>query len=362
MTARLTVADIRDYLASTGWALQPDGWRGGTIWVHAGDHEILVPGSDDLGDGPRRVRDILVLLARLEGRAREHIAADIGAPMADVQWYRAPIVPSGEGLGLIDAVTAFTSARDALSAVARAALHGPRPAFGGAAPREVRDLLDRTVIGPIVPSDDVLTVRVPLDRDKTGGDPLARRTLLLFQRTAALLWETAAEAERTGDIGVFDGVVREGVSAELCAALAQFAGPGDGGRFEIGFRWARGLPAEIPASNVVFDGSAGRLLRRVAHRLRRLHRDTASVTGLITSLFDNGDVDRFRVHVKGEVLAENGEPRGSIWVRLPDEPAYDLAVDAHRNRSVVRAHGTLMEVHGRLELRATGFERSSEET
>ncbi|WP_113705399.1 hypothetical protein [Nonomuraea lactucae] len=361
MTANLSVADINSYLAVTGWTRQPEQWRGAAVWVHEGDHEILVPGADGLGDGPRRVREILALLAKVEGRSREDIASDIGAPMADVQWYRAPIVPLDGQFGLLDAVTALTSAQAALSAAARAALSGSRPVFDGVAPRQVRELLARVRIGPIVPSGDLLTVRVPLDGDESGDPPLARRTLILLRRATVLLREAGAEARRTGDISAFDGIVRDGASADLCLALARFAGRDPGSRFEVGFRWARGLPSDVPAGKVVFEAETGTLLRRVAHRLRRLHRESASVTGLIGTLFDNGGEDRFRVHVRGVVSIGDGEARGSTWVRLPDETAYDLAVEAHRNGNPVRARGTLMEVHGRRELAATSFGRVTDD-
>ncbi|MFE0147339.1 hypothetical protein ACFWY5_09350 [Nonomuraea sp. NPDC059007] len=355
MTTDLSIADIGSYLAAAGWARQAQVWRGATVWVHEGDHEILLPGADGLGDGARRIREILNLLARVEGRAREEIASDIAAPMADVQWYRAPVVPLDGQFALLDAVTALTGAQSVLSAAARAALTGPRPVFEGAAPKEVRDLLARVRVGPIVPTGDLLTVRIPLDGYETGDPLLARRTLFLLQRAAVLLQEAAATVRRNGDISVFDDLVRDGVSADLCLALARFAGTDPGTRFEVGFRWARAVPSEVPARTVVFEAETGTLLRRVAHRLRRLRRDTASVTGLIGTLFDNGGQDRFRVHVHGEVTIQHGDPRRSIWVRLPDEAAYDVAVEAHRNRTPVRAHGTLMEVNGRLELKATSF-------
>jgi hypothetical protein len=366
VTTSLLVADINSYLDATGWNRQPQDWRGAAVWLHEGDHEILVPGADGLGDGPTRIRDIVTLLARLEGRPREDITSDIGTPMADVHWYRGPIVPQGGQLGLLDAVTAFTSAQTALSAAARAALTGPRAVFDGTAPKAVRDLLARVQIGPILPSEHLLTVRIPLDRDISGEPPLARRTLILLQRAALLLRDASAESRRTGDISVFDGSVRDGVSADLCLALARFAGSGPGAGFEVGFRWARAVPSEAPASSVVFEAETGILLRRVAHRLRRLHSEDASVTGLIATLFDNGGEDRFRVHVRGQVSIGAGERRASIWVRLPDEAAYDVAVEAHRTRTPVRAHGTRAQVHGRLELNAISFDRvmdhRSEET
>ncbi|TDD18323.1 hypothetical protein E1294_24955 [Nonomuraea diastatica] len=66
MTRPLSVADISSYLAMTGWSRQPVIWRGAAVWVHEGDHEILVPGTDDLGDAPPPERGC----ARPPGHAR----------------------------------------------------------------------------------------------------------------------------------------------------------------------------------------------------------------------------------------------------------------------------------------------------
>ncbi|GAA0961165.1 hypothetical protein [Actinocorallia libanotica] len=360
MNARLSVADISGYLASRGWTRRPEEWRGASIWVHEGDHEILVPGSDGFSDGPRRVREILAVLARVEERSPEDVAAEIASPMADVHWYRSATAPQDGQVGLADTVTALGGVQSVLGAAARAALNGPRPAFDGTTPREVRDLLARVRVGPITASADRLMVRLPLGSpDDPGGPgtdpPLARRTLLLLRRTTMLLRDAADTAGRGGDMAVFDDLVRDGVSADLCGALARFAGPDPGSGFEVGFGWARALPADVPETTVAFEAETGALLRRAAHRLRRLRRATASVSGLISTLSDHGGRDRFSVQVHGDVTVEGGEPRKSLWVRLPDESAYDLAVEAHRTRRHVHASGTLMDLQGRVELNATDF-------
>ncbi len=370
MTVELSVTDITSYLAASGWVRQPGEWRGAASWVHEGDHEVLVPARDGMGDGERRIREILVLLAVVEGRSREAIATDIGSPMADVQWYRAvPDDAAGGSVSLVAALSALEGARDVLGAAARAVLAGPHVAFDGAIPREVRDLLARVRLAPFGSADDVLTIRFPLadavpadlaDRVNPGmsepvEDPLARRVLLLLQDAVLHLRDAAGSVEGAGDLGVFDEIVTAGVSANLCAALARFAGPGPGQPFEVGFRWARALPAESPPRTVTFERGTGALLRRAARRLRRLQlAGPASVTGLIGTLYDDGSEDRFRVQVRGDVAMERGTgTRRTLWVRLPDSTSYDRAIAAHRDGRQVLARGALTTVNGRLEL-ATG--------
>ncbi len=351
MNVALTVADIASYLAVTGWARRPGTWRGASVWTREGDHEVLVPAADGMGDGESRIRGILRVLAETEGRGQDAISADIASPAADVQWYRTP----DGGSGLAEARSVLEGAHEVLGAAARAVIEGPRPVFEGAHPKEVRDLL--AGVGLSGPAGGPLTLRVPLE----GEDPLGRRVLVLLQDAVLHARDAVATAGATGDLGAFDGVVAAGVSAELCAGLARFAGNGGGSSFETGFRWARSFPADLEPRAVAFEEGAGALLRRAGFRLRRLRfSGRASVTGAIGSLYDNGAQDRFRVQIVGEIEAD-GEAgaRRSLWVRLPDGAAYDQAIAAHREGARVRAEGTLTAVSGRPELIAghAGFRR-----
>ncbi|MFC0042710.1 hypothetical protein [Actinomadura rayongensis] len=349
MRTPLSVADISSYLAASGWTRQPDRWRGAAVWVHERDHEVLVPAHDGMGDGARRVRDILTALAAVEDRSRDAVAADIRTPAADVQWYRTD-AGNADFAGLSAAVATLGGARDVLTAAARAVVTGPQAVFEGAPPKQVRDLLAGVRISPFDPADDRVTLRVPLGE---GADPLARRVLLLLRDAMRQLREAARAADETGDLDVFATTVPSGVSANLCGALASLAGPDGAAPFEVGFRWARTRPTEAPAS-VAFAPGTGALLRRVGHRLRRLHHTgSASVTGRVGALHDGGagSRDRFRVLVLGRaVLADGTTTRSGVWVRLPDAATYDRAIIAHREGRLVTARGELNTVNGPLEV------------
>ena len=68
MTIPLKVDDIASYLAEAGWDRDPQGWRGASVWRHPGDYEVLVPPRDGMGDGARRVREVLRCLSSVEDR------------------------------------------------------------------------------------------------------------------------------------------------------------------------------------------------------------------------------------------------------------------------------------------------------
>ncbi|MGI5166055.1 hypothetical protein ACQEU3_17010 [Spirillospora sp. CA-253888] len=352
MTGELSAADITGYLGTSGWVRQPEIWRTASVWVYQGEHEVIVPEFDGFVDGPRRVQELVSVLARIEGRPQELVAADIATPRADLQWYKAPSITLGGQIGLVEAVTALTGARDVLLAAARAAHVGPRSVFHGPAPAPVRDLLQAVRVGPMVAAEEMVLVRVPLDGP--GDPPLGRRALLLLRRVLPLLSDATRDAIQTKDFGFFDELTAEGVSAELCGALAQLSGPGAGAGFEIGFRWARDVPTDVAAGMVAFEPGSGRALRTARHRLLRLQKRRASVTGLVRTLSHDGGA-RFRARVQGPVIVEGTTARRSVWVRLPDEATYERAVSAHLDGFVVRANGTLRDVGGTQELVAEVF-------
>ncbi|GAB3277789.1 hypothetical protein GCM10027589_03700 [Actinocorallia lasiicapitis] len=360
MTGELSAADVSGYLESSGWVRQPERWRGASVWILGDDHEVVVPDGDRFADGARRLQEIVGVLARLERRPRELVAADIATPMADLQWYRTPAIALNGQIGLGDTVTALSGARDVLSAAARVAHSGPSAVFDGAAPAPVRELLQGACVGPVIASEGTMLVRVPVQN--ADGSDLGRRALLLLQRTLPLLSDAAGSALRSKDYRIFDETVAEGVSAELCGALAQLGGSGSGTGFEIGFRWARAAPPDVPATVVEFEAGAGQVLRTVKHRLRRLRQRRASISGFIRALSDDRSGNRFRVKVQGRIAVDGTATHRSVWVRLPDEATYDEAISAHRAGGAVLVEGTLREVNGSHELVADLFEPMNEET
>ncbi len=351
MNGRLSVADISTYLAHTGWRRRPESWRGAAIWTHQDVYDVLVPARDGMGDGELRVAEIVDLLATVERRPAEEIARDIDSPHADQHWYRTFVagLPSG-----------FTTLRAALhtlrgvmtvfGSAARAVIDGPHFSFSGAVlPARVGALVDRVELARTQAGSYLFPVRVPL-----GEDPeLARKaSVQLLDATVAI-----RDAAASGDLAAFDGTVSAGVSAQLCEGMRGLAGPGGREPFEIGFRWARGLPTDLRGTTVGFPEGSAEIIAAAADRLRR-HGPSGevTVTGTVESLHDqpNRD-DRWRIRVRGQVAGARGNRR-VLWVRLTGQDAYHAALTAHREQHRVRARGALSEAGQRAELIADDFE------
>ena len=360
MPLALAVEDIRSYLRDTGWRREERLWHDASIWSDADGHEILVPPRDDLADAEPRVREIIGVLSRAERRPPAEIAADINAPLADVQTFRTipDDVPSGY-TSLPAGLRALQGIRDLVGLAARTVFEGPRAVYAGGTPRPVGELLRRVQLGPARSGSYVFTVRVPVDRFDADGvspqpPPGRQVTRLMYEAVSAV--QAATGPDTDGDPRVFDALVPAGVSANMCEALSELAGAQRRQPFDVAFRWGRGHPDELPASTVRFGEGAGRVVRSGAARLRRLGASGAgTVTGVVESLHDQPDgADRWRIKVRGTMtMADGRQTARSVWVRLDGQASYDRAIVAHRTHKRIRAGGGLSELKGRFEMLTT---------
>ncbi|WP_285628068.1 hypothetical protein [Kineosporia sp. NBRC 101677] len=344
--------DIVSYLSATGWTQDGD-WRGASVWRHSGDYQVLVPARDGMGDGDRRVREILRCLSSLEQRAETEIAQEIASPLLDRQFFRTfPVAHESGYTSLSSGVQTILGVQKILGLAARTVAQGPHFAFAGRRPRAVGDILQAVELGPSRAGSYVVEVRLATELTvrTSSGVEVSGRAVLVQALEAATMARTAALDD---DPVTLEQAVLAGVSAELCLALSDLSGVGRKEPFEITFQWARARPADHPADVVSFPQESGRLLQAAATRLKGLNAfGPASVSGLIEGLHDdaNGD-DRWRIKVRGELRTDRSEgPRRAVWVRLAGQAEYDRAMSAHRDRRTIHVSGDLSSATGRVEL------------
>jgi hypothetical protein len=353
MDIPLKVEDIASYLAATGWERDRRGWRGTSFWQHPGDYEVLVPARDGMGDGDRRVREILRCLSAVEDRPAGDIALEIARPQLDKLFFRTFPADHDSGYtSLVSGVQTVQGVRNILSMATRTVVQGPHFAFAGRPPGAVGDILRAAELGPSRAGSYIVEARVAADATARapGGEDIGGRAVVvqMFEAVSA-----AQAAVRADDPAAFDETVTAGVSADLCKALSDLCGSGRNEPFEITFRWARTQPLDVPSHVVAFPATSGSLLQAAAGRLRGLNAfGPATVTGVIEGLYDDaaGD-DRWRIKVRGRLRTQHVErSRRAVWVRLADQAAYDRAISAHRHRRVITVAGDLSSTTGRVEL------------
>ncbi|MGI5214110.1 hypothetical protein [Plantactinospora sp. CA-290183] len=346
----MRVNDIASYLAQTGWLRAPHDWHGAGVWNHPDDYEVLVPAHDGFGDARARINEVLRCLAMVEDRPVLEIAAEIARPDVDTQLFRTFPADRDPGYtSVTEGYRAVQGVRDVLAIATRTVVQGPHFAFAGRPPNVVADLLHSAEMGPTRAGSYVLEVRLSARAALAGGVTGRTVTGQIYEAIAA-----AGEAVSTSRVSAFeDEIVTAGLSSNLCIALSDLSGTDHEAPFEIGFRWGRAVPTESGTSSHRFPAGAGVLLREAANRLRNLDASgTAAITGRIETLHHGATRDeQWRISVRGEFRTGSGlVRRRKIWVRLPDQAAYERAIAAHHRQLAVRVSGELSSSTGRVEL------------
>lgn len=322
---------VTDYLRATGWYPQPQVWSTLTVWMHDEGAEVLVPARDGMNDAELRIRELLEGVAGREGRAVADVLLDIssGAPADVISVHtHPPDTPSGWS-SLPFALESLAGLTSVVHATTRAVDQGAFVGSRGRLPKRAHDMVDRMHVGPVRGGSCVLPVRVPFDS-------YSRRVLTRLH--IALRAVNAAVSE--DDPMAFRHAVAVGASADLCEALARFAGKGSDQPFGFSFRWAAGESPECTAAEVMFDGGAGARIRAGARYLREANDlGPVTVTGLVEAARDGGLVQV-----------------DTVWMRLLDLTWSDAAVTARKERHRVTVSGRLLREGQRAELKVDRFE------
>jgi hypothetical protein len=349
----LDPAQVRWYAVQSGWKLVNGVKRPVILLNHPTDDlaQIQIPtaGSDKeiaflMGEAVRQ-------LAEYEQRPAREVLADLSMPPADVLRLRVQAREAESGtMPLDDGIKLIQGGRDMLLAAACSA-HQPQPFFRSQSFGPAQEFLRSCRIGQTERSSYVATIIAPitpeLSRSLFDGiaqeptpenEPYERRvTLLLMQALQTL--RGSLDRSRSDEIL---RAVSQGVSANLCDALASISPPGTNANVQISMSWSRTRP-KVPQqvqNRVMFAQSEFPILREAGRRLK--------------------NVESRRVRVEGPIIGLQAEPAelfedflGSVTIRSLVEgrsarvrfqlkqQQYIEACNAHRDRRSVSITGML---------------------
>jgi hypothetical protein len=195
-----------------------------------------------------------------------------------------------------------------------------------------------TLVCPVSPELQLLDATIdPL------GEPYDRRVTPIL---AGALQKTAWAAQEAGlkqDLAPFTDAIQDGVSSNLCKALAEIGSGLEEGEIEVSFSWSRSRRRRpnVPTSRIVISTDAIPVIREAARVLRETYSDDDfELSGPVVRL-DSADVA-----TGGDVLIFT---EVDTWRRVKvhlEGPDYAAAVDAHQKGLEVRCNGRL-EKEGR---------------
>jgi hypothetical protein len=350
----LAPLEVAAYLRSNGWKQADRLGDKGFVWMlsrKTGDeYEILLPLRKDLRDYVYRMADALRVLEVVEERSQLEIFQDLTTIGADVFRFRSLQPDAQDGtIPIDDGVELIRHARESMLAAACSAVD-PRPYYPTRKPTQAVEYLQRVRLGQTERGSYVVTLVSPvppdLAPDKNGQapldieDPFERRANMVLARAFAAIRDAAPEALASGEFAAFERAVSQGVSANLCDAVAAMVGGGGDGRdLEVTITWSRLRPVEdeiprriqLSADAIPIIGEAGRIFRETSPR------ETFELVGVVVGLRRDEGASIGKVTVAGVI---DGALR-KIQLEM-GEPDYSQAVEAHKQQSVVSCEGELV--------------------
>ncbi len=335
------------------------GWRGGEPYrghstVYTADElpEIILPNSSALGDYALVVERVIDVFAEVTGLDQLEVYRDLLTADRDVIRIRALSDDAGGTVALDSGVEMLHGAYDMVLAAA-CSLREAQAVYRAGANREATELVKQIRLGQTERGSFVVTILTPqiarhvqptlLPDHQPDDAPLERR---LTRRLAVALASArrAAEATNSGDVRGFAAAVVDGVSANLCEAMARIIGSFPG--VDTRITWARTRPEPRPADTVRFTAPDAAVLREAARVFRaREPREDQTIFGFVARLHRDEQTEHGEIVLRSSV---DGNMR-SVTAALTATD-YERAIQAHKDQAPVIVEGDLEKIGQRWRL------------
>ena len=339
----ISTASLAAYARVAGWSREEPYRTHSDVYTGENLPEIIIPRSENLGDYASVVSTLIGIFAEVGGQDEMTVYRDLVTADRDVIRVRAldrdhsGSLPVGAGVDLV------CCARDMLLAAA-CSLDNPRPLYRPGANREACEYERRVRLGQTAQGSFIVTllspvvsppVQMPLAREvERRTDPIERRvTRRLAQALAAT--RKATDDTNVGDSNAFHAAVPEGVSANLCEALATLTETLP--KLDVSVVWARTYPRDEVRHVTPFAFHDAPILREAGRAFRsREPRPGVTLVGFVQRLTrEERDTDgtvTLRVSIDGS--------NQSVAAVLAQSD-YHRAIQAHKTKAAVVMRGDL---------------------
>ncbi len=347
--AVLRPLEVASYLRASGWTRVETHSGSHAVWTWNDQFEALLPLNDSVRDFAHRMGDIVAVLSRAEERSQLAVLSDLLLTSADVLRVRLIDSETADGsMPIEDYTRAAQKIRDMMMAAACSVIER-RPVWHKRKPDKALDYLRNVRIGQTERGSYVLTVisRVPPllrwgieDLPGDNDEPYQRQVTANLAVALSAIEAATETAASTGSFDSFERAVRDGVSANLCEAVAGLSMDDDASRaVDFSFSWSRARPARenqvsriiVAHDRIPFVQEAARLLRSrepidgfdLEGPVVKLERPENAPTGFVTIY----------------ALVEDSLRRVRVELNADD---YNQAIQAHRDELAVRCSGRLV--------------------
>ena len=285
--------DVRAYLMGQGWQVTDRIGDLAQVFSKTDeegeDWEIIVPLRLTVADYVLRMADVVATLAKCENRSELLVLEDLTFSGVDVIRDRAPHVEY-DGTISVEAGVALHENAKALLLSAACATILPKATYHTGKFTEAVAYLNSVRFGQTARGSYVLTILSPVDPAlnhavylELADDPFSRRVTRSLAHSLRHLEHAILSAEGEEGFNAFEQTVKEGISANLCEAVAGLVENGKG--TDISLTWARTRP--VPGINpcIQFTADSAGILREAAREFRKREpRNDVALTGWVVKL------------------------------------------------------------------------------
>ena len=344
-------AALSAYARAAGWRKVETYGDHSDVYSARARPEVILPRTERLGDYADVVSRLIEIFANAAETDELSLYRDLVTADRDVIRVRA--AENGDGaVAVDDGLALLRGTRDMLLAVA-CSLWNPRPLYRTGSNREAVEQVQRIRLGQTEQGSFAVTLLTPVvappmqpfltDDRELEDDPVERR---LTRRLTGALEAARTATERTvvGGTDVFSEAVVEGVSANLCDALATLIEPFP--TLDVSVTWARTLPRRIAREIVRFGQADAPILREGARSFRsREPRPDVQVSGIVQRLI------RDEAEVGGNAtLRASIDGRNQSVTAILQSFDYERAIRAHQAKALIVMEGDLERVGQRWRL------------
>jgi hypothetical protein len=344
---------LAGYARGEGWTKAETYGAHADVYTAAGKPEIILPRTDRLGDYPSTVAKLINIFANVAQQDELATYRDLSGADRDVVSIRA-FGGDDDGSVLIDSGVEIVAQARQLVLAAACAARTPQSIYRAGANREAIDYLHRVRLGQTGQGSFVVNLLAPIPPQlqpleqaswpNFDDEPFERQvTRRLAQALDALRGAVDLAASGDGQ-GAFERAVTNGVSANLCEAVAGLIAQSSG--IDINLRWARTRPTPETHRRTTFSGNDADIVTEAARTLRARHpRPDVSLVGTVSRLKRDNDEVEGLVTLRAIVDEKPQSVRAVL-----DQVNYSVAVQAHDSKTPVFVKGDLERVGQRWQL------------
>jgi hypothetical protein len=348
----ISPASLSAFARSLGWRRSDSYGEHSDIYVGDGLPEILIPRSDRLGDYASVTSRLIGIFARVLERDEIAVYRDLIGADRDVIRVRSYGAEDDGSVNIDAGVKLVMQAREMLLAAA-CAVKSPQAIYRAGANKEANDYIGRVKLGQTEHGSFVITLLAPVPPqlqpqldpswasiDEEPMERLVTRKLMTALRAS----RAAAEKALSGQGDAFDQAISDGVSANLCEAVASLIE--QSGELDISVTWARTRPTPETHRKISFSYSDAEILKEAARTFRRKQpRPDVTLYGTVNKL------KREHEEIEGVVsLKAIIDDRLQSVSAILDQENYKTAIRAHDDQDQVLVTGDLERVKQRWQL------------